>query len=208
MLGPYWKLYEKNIEQITFREHLQLLNANKYFSTDWIIKSDVLANASPIKTIFKQHYWSGYSIFCLYLWKYLRHYWLWWKVSIWWCSSHARYSIYICYVTLPLAALSYRVIKDMDMAFVEVCLRMLLVFVLSWTIFHVNNRKKKKATKLADLATEERKEGGPDVIIVGAGVGGSALAYALAKVRKITGQFFVHVFTNGRITTRHFFFFP
>lgn len=62
---------------------------------------------------------------------------------------------------------------------------MLLVFVLSWTIFHVNNRKKKKATKLADLATEERKEGGPDVIIVGAGVGGSALAYALAKVTKI-----------------------
>ncbi|KAG2239599.1 hypothetical protein Bca52824_091557 [Brassica carinata] len=69
----------------------------------------------------------------------------------------------------------------MDMAFVEVCLRMLLVFVLSWTIFHVTNRKKKKATKLADVATEERKEGGPDVIIVGAGVGGSALAYALAK---------------------------
>nr|VDC67882.1 unnamed protein product [Brassica rapa] len=69
----------------------------------------------------------------------------------------------------------------MDMAFVEVCLRMLLVFVLSWTIFHVTNRKKKKATKLADVATEERREGGPDVIIVGAGVGGSALAYALAK---------------------------
>ncbi|KAG2240200.1 hypothetical protein Bca52824_090961 [Brassica carinata] len=68
----------------------------------------------------------------------------------------------------------------MDMALVEVCLWMLLAFVLSWTIFHVTNRKK-KATKLADVATEERREGGPDVIIVGAGVGGSALAYALAK---------------------------
>lgn len=34
--------------------------------------------------------------------------------------------------------------------------------------------------KLAEAATEEIREGDADIIIVGAGVGGSALAYALA----------------------------
>ncbi|XP_056856417.1 squalene monooxygenase 1,2 isoform X3 [Raphanus sativus] len=68
----------------------------------------------------------------------------------------------------------------MNMAFVEVCLWMLLAFVISWTIFHVTN-KMNKATKCANVAAKERRDGGPDVIIVGAGVGGSALAYALAK---------------------------
>lgn len=43
--------------------------------------------------------------------------------------------------------------------------------------------------KLPDAATEVRRDGDADVIIVGAGVGGSALAYALAKVRKIASQF-------------------
>ncbi|KAJ4877550.1 Squalene epoxidase 5 [Raphanus sativus] len=66
-------------------------------------------------------------------------------------------------------------------AFTHVCLWTLLVFVVTWTVFYVNNRRK-KVTKLADVATEEREDGGgTDVIIVGAGVGGSALAYALAK---------------------------
>ncbi|CAA0404507.1 unnamed protein product [Arabidopsis thaliana] len=40
---------------------------------------------------------------------------------------------------------------------------------------------KKKATDLADTVAEDQKDGATDVIIVGAGVGGSALAYALAK---------------------------
>ncbi|CAN6862499.1 unnamed protein product [Brassica oleracea] len=69
----------------------------------------------------------------------------------------------------------------MDLAFTHVCLWTLLAFVVTWTVFYVNNRRKKVA-KLADVATEVRRDGGgADVIIVGAGVGGSALAYALAK---------------------------
>lgn len=75
----------------------------------------------------------------------------------------------------------------MDLAFRNVCLWTLLAFVLTWTVFYVNNRRKKVA-KLADAATEVRRDGDVDVIIVGAGVGGSALAYALAKVRKIASQ--------------------
>lgn len=71
------------------------------------------------------------------------------------------------------------------MYFTQVCLcTTLLVAVLTWAIFHVSNRSK-KTTKLVDTAVQERRDGGPDVIIVGAGVGGSALAYALAKVIKI-----------------------
>ena len=72
----------------------------------------------------------------------------------------------------------------MYMVFIEVCLWTLLAFVLTWTTYHVTNRRK-KTTKLADAAVEEIRDGGPDVIVVGAGVGGSALAYALAKVRKM-----------------------
>ena len=76
----------------------------------------------------------------------------------------------------------------MDLAFPHVCLWTLLAFVLTWTVFYVNNRRKKVAL-LPDAATEVRRDGDADVIIVGAGVGGSALAYALAKVRKIASQF-------------------
>lgn len=72
----------------------------------------------------------------------------------------------------------------MDMAFTHVCLWTLCTFVLTWTVFHVTNRRK-KTTKTADAVAEEIRDGGADVIIVGAGVGGSALAYALAKVCKI-----------------------
>ncbi|CAL9231381.1 unnamed protein product [Arabidopsis halleri] len=69
----------------------------------------------------------------------------------------------------------------MDIAFTHVCVWTLLAFVLTWTLFYVTNRGK-KATKLADAVVDERKDGAAaDVIIVGAGVGGSALAYALAK---------------------------
>jgi squalene monooxygenase len=68
----------------------------------------------------------------------------------------------------------------MDMAFTHVCLWTLLAFVLTWTVFYVTNRKK-KAPELADAAAEERRDSAADVIIVGAGVGGSALAYSLAK---------------------------
>lgn len=77
---------------------------------------------------------------------------------------------------------------------------MLLAFVISWTIFHVTN-KMNKATKCANVAAKERRDGGPDVIIVGAGVGGSALAYALAKVSKMPGQFCVHAFIIGKLAT-------
>ncbi|VYS67761.1 unnamed protein product [Arabidopsis thaliana] len=66
------------------------------------------------------------------------------------------------------------------MAFTNVCLWTLLAFMLTWTVFYVTNRGK-KATQLADAVVEEREDGATDVIIVGAGVGGSALAYALAK---------------------------
>ncbi|KAJ0239151.1 hypothetical protein HA466_0236550 [Hirschfeldia incana] len=59
---------------------------------------------------------------------------------------------------------------------------MLLAFVLTWMFFHVSNQRKKKSMlKLAEAATEEIREGDADIIIVGAGVGGSALAYALAR---------------------------
>ncbi|XP_023637215.1 squalene epoxidase 5 [Capsella rubella] len=68
----------------------------------------------------------------------------------------------------------------MDMAFTHVCFWTLLTFMLTWTVFYVTNRSK-KATKSEDAAPEERKDGATDVLIVGAGVGGSALAYALAK---------------------------
>ncbi|KAG5381978.1 hypothetical protein BRARA_I00581 [Brassica rapa] len=68
----------------------------------------------------------------------------------------------------------------MDLAFPHVFLWTLLAFLLTWTVFYVNNRRKKVA-KLPDAATEVRRDGDADVIIVGAGVGGSALAYALAK---------------------------
>ncbi|KAJ0236267.1 Squalene epoxidase 6 [Hirschfeldia incana] len=68
----------------------------------------------------------------------------------------------------------------MDLASTYVCLWTLLAFVLTWTVFYVNNRRKKVA-KLADAETAVRRDGDADVIIVGAGVGGSALAYALAK---------------------------
>ncbi|KAH0928817.1 hypothetical protein HID58_014544 [Brassica napus] len=70
----------------------------------------------------------------------------------------------------------------MDMYLTHVCLwTTLLSVVVTWAISHVSNRRK-KTTKLTDTtAGQEIRYGGPDVIIVGAGVGGSALAYALAK---------------------------
>ncbi|CAH8343099.1 unnamed protein product [Eruca vesicaria subsp. sativa] len=61
---------------------------------------------------------------------------------------------------------------------------MLLACVLAWMIFHVNNQRKKKSmlkVAEAEAATEGIREGDVDTIIIGAGVGGSALAYALAK---------------------------
>jgi len=70
------------------------------------------------------------------------------------------------------------------MAFTHVCLWTLVAFVLTWTVFYLTNMKK-KATDLADTVAEDQKDGAADVIIVGAGVGGSALAYALAKVCKV-----------------------
>lgn len=74
------------------------------------------------------------------------------------------------------------------MVFMEVCLWTLLGFLLTWTIFHVTN-KRKKGAELADAVVEERRDGGADVIIVGAGVGGSALAYVLAKVSKMASKY-------------------
>ncbi|WZY88210.1 hypothetical protein YC2023_044945 [Brassica napus] len=75
----------------------------------------------------------------------------------------------------------------MDMYLTHVCLwTTLLSVVVTWAISHVSNRRK-KTTKLTDTtAGQEIRYGGPDVIIVGAGVGGSALAYALAKRKKLT----------------------
>ncbi|KAL0692261.1 hypothetical protein Bca4012_059441 [Brassica carinata] len=56
----------------------------------------------------------------------------------------------------------------------------LLTFVLTWMVFYLIKRKK-AATDDAEAETEEGRDGVADVIIVGAGVAGSALAYALAK---------------------------
>ncbi|CAH2044274.1 unnamed protein product [Thlaspi arvense] len=71
-------------------------------------------------------------------------------------------------------------LSGMDMGFTQVCLWTLLAFAMTWTTIYVTNMRK-KAAKLEDVVAEERRDGGADVIIVGAGVGGSALAYALAK---------------------------
>lgn len=57
----------------------------------------------------------------------------------------------------------------------------LLAFVLTWMVFYLI-KKKKAETDEAEAEAEERRDGVADVIIVGAGVAGSALAYALAKV--------------------------
>lgn len=102
----------------------------------------------------------------------------------------------------------------MDTYFTQVCLwTTLLAVVLTWAIFYVSNRRK-KTTKLVDTAAQERRDGGPDVIIVGAGVGGSALAYALAKVIKngltvnrqvlyqhhtFVNYFLLYLYVNSRI---------
>ncbi|KFK23559.1 hypothetical protein AALP_AAs41881U000500 [Arabis alpina] len=71
----------------------------------------------------------------------------------------------------------------MDVSFTHVSLWTLVALLLTWTVVYVTNRrtKGKKTAKLVDTAAEERRDGGADVIIVGAGVGGSALAYSLAK---------------------------
>lgn len=53
----------------------------------------------------------------------------------------------------------------------------LLAFVLTWMVFYLIKKKKAETDE-----AEERRDGVADVIIVGAGVAGSALAYALAKV--------------------------
>ncbi|CAA7023368.1 unnamed protein product [Microthlaspi erraticum] len=55
-----------------------------------------------------------------------------------------------------------------------------LAFVLTWMVFHIIKRKK-EATEETEAEAEERRDGVADVIIVGAGVAGAALAYALAK---------------------------
>lgn len=57
----------------------------------------------------------------------------------------------------------------------------LLAFLLTWMVYHLI-KKKKAATEEAEAETEERTDGAADVIIVGAGVAGASLAYALAKV--------------------------
>ncbi|CAN8252162.1 unnamed protein product [Cochlearia groenlandica] len=71
----------------------------------------------------------------------------------------------------------------LDMAFLySLWLWTVIVFVLTWTLIHVASRSKRTVKLLAaEAAVVEKRDGDADVIIVGAGVGGSALAYALAK---------------------------
>lgn len=58
----------------------------------------------------------------------------------------------------------------------------LLAFILTWMVFHLIKRKK-IGTEETEVDAEETRDGeAHDVIIVGAGVAGAALAYALAKV--------------------------
>ncbi|CAA0404501.1 Squalene epoxidase [Arabidopsis suecica] len=56
----------------------------------------------------------------------------------------------------------------------------LLAFVLTWMVFHLI-KMKKAATGDLEAEAEARRDGATDVIIVGAGVAGASLAYALAK---------------------------
>ncbi|KAJ4867641.1 Squalene epoxidase 4 [Raphanus sativus] len=56
----------------------------------------------------------------------------------------------------------------------------LLAFILTWMVFHLIKRKK-VGTEEIEVEAEETRDGEADVIIVGAGVAGAALAYALAK---------------------------
>ncbi|CAF2016264.1 unnamed protein product [Brassica napus] len=57
----------------------------------------------------------------------------------------------------------------------------LLAFILTWMVFHLIKRKK-IGTEETEVDAEETRDGeAHDVIIVGAGVAGAALAYALAK---------------------------
>ncbi|CAN7024688.1 unnamed protein product [Brassica rapa subsp. trilocularis] len=57
----------------------------------------------------------------------------------------------------------------------------LLAFILTWMVFHLIKRKK-VGTEETEVDAEETRDGeAHDVIIVGAGVAGAALAYALAK---------------------------
>ncbi|CAH2044271.1 unnamed protein product [Thlaspi arvense] len=58
----------------------------------------------------------------------------------------------------------------------------LLALVLTWIVFHLIKRKKAATEEAeAEVEAEESRNGVADVIIVGAGVAGAALAYALAK---------------------------
>ncbi|XP_010553770.1 PREDICTED: squalene epoxidase 5-like [Tarenaya hassleriana] len=57
----------------------------------------------------------------------------------------------------------------------------LVAVVLTWTAFNVDKKKKKKRQNNKAAATAGSRRSDTDVIIVGAGVAGSALAYALAK---------------------------
>ncbi|XP_010421225.1 PREDICTED: squalene epoxidase 4 [Camelina sativa] len=56
----------------------------------------------------------------------------------------------------------------------------LFAFVLTWMVFHLI-KTKKAAIEEAEAKVEERRDGATDVIIVGAGIAGASLAYALAK---------------------------
>lgn len=71
-------------------------------------------------------------------------------------------------------------------------------FVLTWMISHFIKRKK-AANEEEDTKAEERRDGVADVIIVGAGVAGAALAYALAKVHLRLIRF-LFVFMHSSIT--------
>ena len=66
----------------------------------------------------------------------------------------------------------------------------LLAFVLTWMVFHLIKMKKAAPGDL-EAEAEARRDGATDVIIVGAGVAGASLAYALAKVyllHKLVGK--------------------
>ncbi|XP_010519458.1 PREDICTED: squalene monooxygenase 1,1-like [Tarenaya hassleriana] len=57
----------------------------------------------------------------------------------------------------------------------------LLAVVMTWTVLRVATKKKNTEVTETETETETEKGDGADVIIVGAGVAGSALAYVLAK---------------------------
>ncbi|KAL0762202.1 hypothetical protein Bca101_078353 [Brassica carinata] len=80
----------------------------------------------------------------------------------------------------------------------------LLAFILTWMVFHLIKRKK-VGTEETEVDAEETRDGeAHDVIIVGAGVAGAALAYALAKEIDAQEIKSLAIYKDGKNDTLYF----